>query len=126
MLPADHPHQLALRELRAFGLSYPEAHTKTPWPEHLDLAVRDKTFVFLCIDGKPLSLTCKLGPDAMAALGLPFATPTGYGLARSGWVTANFTEDLEPPVAILKRWIDTSYRLIAPKRLSKTVPPFEG
>jgi predicted DNA-binding protein (MmcQ/YjbR family) len=124
MLPPDHPHQVALRELRAFGLGYPEAHTKSPWPDHLDLAVRDKTFAFLCADGKPLSMSCKLGADAMGALGLPFATPTGYGLAKSGWVSASFAEDLEPPVALLKRWIDTSYRLQAPKRLVKTLPAF--
>lgn len=126
MLPPNHPHQVALRELRAFGLAYPEAHTKMPWPEHLDLAVRDKTFAFLPSDGKPLSLTCKLGADAMGALGLPFATPTAYGLAKSGWVSANFTEDLEPPVALLKGWIDTSYRLVAPKRLVKQLEPFSG
>ena len=32
-----------LRELRAFGLAYPGVHTKSPWPGHLDLAVKDKT-----------------------------------------------------------------------------------
>ena len=36
-----------LKELRAFGLSYPGAHTKSPWPGHLDLAVNDKTFAYL-------------------------------------------------------------------------------
>ena len=34
----------ALEELRAFGLAYPGVHTKSPWPDHLDLAVKDKTF----------------------------------------------------------------------------------
>jgi len=31
----------ALKELRAFGLAYPGAHTKSPWPGHLDLAVTE-------------------------------------------------------------------------------------
>ena len=46
--------------LRAFGLRYPGAHTKSPWPGHLDLAVKDKTFAYLSAPGEPLSISCKL------------------------------------------------------------------
>src|SRR5262245_36838573 len=43
-----------LREqLRAFGLGFPGAHTKSPWPGHDDLAVNDKTFVYLSAEGEP-------------------------------------------------------------------------
>jgi hypothetical protein len=38
------PTDAAIKELRAFGLAYPGAHAKGPWPGHLDLAVKDKTF----------------------------------------------------------------------------------
>ena len=34
-------------ELRAWGLTLPGAHAKAPWPEHDDLAVKDKTFAYL-------------------------------------------------------------------------------
>lgn len=37
------PDDLA-ESLRRFALTYPEAHLNSPWPGHLDLAVRDKTF----------------------------------------------------------------------------------
>lgn len=111
------PHDRALRALRAFGLGYPEAHTKSPWPGHLDLAVRDKTFAYLSVDGEPLSISCKLPQSAPVALMLPFTKPTGYGLGRSGWVTADFTPAAAPPVEMLKAWIDESYRAQAPKRL---------
>lgn len=37
---------VVLQELRAFGLSYPGAHTRSPWPGHRDLAVKDKTFTY--------------------------------------------------------------------------------
>lgn len=47
------PTDVALAELRAFGLAYPGAHTKSPWPGHLDLAVKDKTFAYLSVDGEP-------------------------------------------------------------------------
>jgi len=111
------PTDAILKDLRAFGLAYPGAHTKSPWPGHLDLAVKDKTFAYLSIDGEPLSISCKLPQSAPVALMLPFATPTGYGLGKSGWVSAQFTSGVAPPIDLLKAWIDESYRAQAPKKL---------
>ena len=106
-----------LKELRAFGLSYPGAHTKSPWPGHLDLAVKDKTFAYRSLEGEPLRISCKLPKSAATALMLPFTSPTGYGLGKSGWVTAEFTGAKKPSVGLLKEWIDESYRAQAPKTL---------
>jgi hypothetical protein len=47
---------------------------------HEDLAVNDKTFAYLSVAGEPFALSCKLPRSAGAALGFPFAKPTGYGL----------------------------------------------
>ena len=91
-----------VRQLRQFGLTYPGAHTKSPWPDHLDLAVKDKTFAFLSVDDEPLSISCKLPHSNTVALMFPFAKPTGYGLGKSGWVTATFAEGEEPPLELLK------------------------
>jgi predicted DNA-binding protein (MmcQ/YjbR family) len=107
----------ALAELRAFGLGYPGAHTKSPWADHLDLAVNDKTFAYLSVDGEPFGISCKLPDSGLEALELPFATPTAYGLGKSGWVTAKFSPGETPPVALFKEWIDESYRAVAPKKL---------
>jgi predicted DNA-binding protein (MmcQ/YjbR family) len=109
--------------LRAFGLRYPGAHTKSPWPGHLDLAVNDKTFAYLSAAGEPLSISCKLPHSADVALALPFTTPTAYGLGKSGWVTAAFPDDAGVPLELLEQWIDESYRAQAPKRLSAGLPP---
>ncbi len=106
-----------LRELRAFGLAYPGAHTKSPWPGHLDLAVKDKTFAYLSLEGEPLGVGCKLPHSCGAALMLPFCTPTAYGLGKSGWVSAKFEAGDRPDVDMLKAWIDESYRAQAPKKL---------
>jgi hypothetical protein len=57
-----------LRELRAFGRAYPGAHTKSPWPGHLDLAVNDKTFAYPSLEGQPLAISCKLPRSAALAL----------------------------------------------------------
>ena len=109
----------ALKALRAHGLAYPGAHTKSPWPGHLDLAVNGKTFAYLSLEDEPLSISCKLPFRAAEALKLPNVTPTGYGLGRSGWVTATFAPGEAPPLDLLKDWIDESYRAQAPKSLVK-------
>jgi predicted DNA-binding protein (MmcQ/YjbR family) len=106
-----------LKELREFGLAYPGAHTKSPWPGHLDLAVKDKTFAYLSVEGEPFSISCKLPQSNAMALALPFAQPTGYGLGKSGWVSAQFPEGQMPPKDLFKAWIDESYRAQAPKKL---------
>src|SRR5215831_13426518 len=49
-----------LQELRAFGLAYPGAHTKSPWPGHDDLAVNNKTFAYPSNEGEPFSISVKL------------------------------------------------------------------
>jgi len=108
-----------VKQLRAFGLAYPGAHTKSPWPGHMDLAVNDKTFAYLSVEGEPLKISCKLPRSSELALELPFATPTPYGLGKAGWVTARFEATDSPPVELLQAWIDESYRAQAPKKLVK-------
>jgi predicted DNA-binding protein (MmcQ/YjbR family) len=115
-----------LHELRAFGLRYPGAHTKSPWPGHLDLAVKDKTFAYLSIEGEPLGISCKLPQSHATALMLPFTEPTGYGLGKSGWVSARFERGEKPPVDMLKAWIDESYRAQAPKKLVASLSSLSG
>lgn len=119
-------HHSALLELRRFGLQYPESHYKSPWPDHMDLAVRDKTFAYLSIEGKPLSISCKLPSSSALALMLPFVKPTGYGLGKSGWVSASFAAEEEPPIEMLKEWLDESYRAQAPKKLVRLLDAAQG
>ncbi|MBN8616985.1 MAG: MmcQ/YjbR family DNA-binding protein [Deltaproteobacteria bacterium] len=108
-----------LRALRERGLRYPGAHLKSPWPGHLDLAVKDKTFAYLSLEGEPLGIGCKLPHSSAVALMLPFCQPTPYGLGKSGWVTAKLTDPEQIDVAMLEAWIDESYRAQAPKKLVK-------
>ena len=112
-----------LKELRAFGLTYPGVHFKSPWPGHMDLAVKDKTFAYLSLEGEPLRISCKLPQSNAIALMLPFAEPTPYGLGKSGWVSANFADSDEIDVDMLRSWIDESYRAQAPKKLLSLLSP---
>jgi predicted DNA-binding protein (MmcQ/YjbR family) len=111
-------HDAAEAALRAQGLGYPEATEDFPWG-HRALKVRGKAFCFLSREDGALSVTTKLPSSGLAALDLPFTEPTGYGLGRSGWVTARFAPDAQPPLDILALWLEESYRAVAPKRLGK-------
>jgi predicted DNA-binding protein (MmcQ/YjbR family) len=108
-----------VKELRAFGLAFPGAHSKSPWPGHDDLAVRDKTFAYLPADGEPFSLSVKLPYTSEVALDLPYAKPTAYGLGKSGWVTFTPAPAQMPSLDEMKEWIDQSYRAQAPRKLVK-------
>jgi len=106
--------------LRAAALAYPESHEDFPWG-HCAIKVKNKIFVSFYLDEakSQLSLSTKLPQSSEVALLLPFATPTGYGLARSGWVTAAFGPQDDVPIDMLRGWIDESYRAVAPTKLAK-------
>ena len=102
--------------LRKHALGYPEAYEEFPWGERV-IKVNKKIFVFLHGDAKTLRVTTKLPLSYGAALLAPFSKPTGYGLGKSGWVTASFSGREHMPYDVLQSWIEESYRAVAPKRL---------
>ena len=107
-----------IKKLRERGLArYPGAHVKSPWPGHLDLAVKDKTFAYLSAPGDPPGLSLKLPLSHSLALQLPGSQPTPYGLGKSGWVSLSFEAHVPPPLAQLEEWLDESFRAQAPKKL---------
>ncbi|HEX2059906.1 MAG TPA: MmcQ/YjbR family DNA-binding protein [Thermoanaerobaculia bacterium] len=109
-------------ELRDYAMSFPETVEEHPWG-HRAIKVKGKTFVFLGgeKEAAELSLSVKLPQSRDIALDLPFAEPTGYGLGKSGWVSASFKKVSDVPLDLLKSWINESYRAIAPKKLVKTL-----
>jgi predicted DNA-binding protein (MmcQ/YjbR family) len=115
-------HDSVRRQLKTFGLAYPESHAKSPWPGHDDLAVRGKTFAYLNQAGEPLSISVKLPLTGKMVLTLPNAQPTGYGLGKSGWVSVTFDAKGKPDLELLKAWVDESYRAQAPKKLAAQIP----
>jgi len=108
--------ELALRD---HALTYPETREDFPWG-HRALKVKGKVFLFLS-NGKSgadmFSMSVKLPVSGKVALSLPFASPTEYGLGKSGWVTARLDGEDEIPIDMLREWIDESFRAIAPKRV---------
>jgi predicted DNA-binding protein (MmcQ/YjbR family) len=113
--------QLAKAEsaLRKIALAFPEATEDFPWG-HSAIKVKGKAFLFLSNGKNPdgaFSLSLKLPLSGKLALSLPFASPTEYGLGKSGWVTSRFHVGDDVPTDMLAEWVDESYRAIAPKRL---------
>jgi predicted DNA-binding protein (MmcQ/YjbR family) len=103
-------------DLRRHALSYPESNEEFPWG-HSAFKVKGKAFVFMSVHEGVLRLSLKLPLSGRVALTFPFASPTGYGLGKSGWVTAQFGAGDDVPTHMLEEWIDESFRAIAPKRV---------
>ena len=106
----------AAAALRNVALAYPQVREDHPWG-HSAFKVKGKTFLFLFHEQDFLSLSVKLPESGKAALRLPFASPTEYGLGRSGWVTAKFKGQDEAPLEMLEEWIAESFQAIAPQRV---------
>lgn len=105
-------------ELREHCLTYPGAVEEFPWGQPAT-KVNGKVFMFHATEvalEEGLGFSLKLPASAEEVLLLPFASPTGYGLGRSGWVTIKVQPDEAPPLSVLEAWIDESYRAVAPKK----------
>lgn len=108
-----------LERVRAFALSLPEAYEDHPWGESV-AKVNKKVFVFFGegeLGEHEPGMSVKLKESNAQALMVPGAEPTGYGLGRSGWVNVPFRKT-SPPLPVLQDWVEESYRIVAPKRIS--------
>ena len=101
--------------LLEFALSLPEAWEDQPWEEDTVAKVRKKIFVFLGGPGSE-QMTVKLVESNAHALSIEGARPSAYGLGKSGWVTVPLAAD-GVDLALLREWIEESYRIVAPKKL---------
>jgi predicted DNA-binding protein (MmcQ/YjbR family) len=110
----------AEKQLRDYALTFPQATEDFPWG-HRAIKVKKRTFVFMAVEHESFSLSLKLPSSADAVLMLPFTSPTGYGLGKSGWVTARFTGKDKIPLDWVRNWIEESYRAVAPKKLVDTM-----
>jgi len=111
----------AYTKLLTRAKAYPEAHEDHPWGETA-IKVRGNIFVMLGLSEDGLVVTLKLPTSRYFALDYPNTTPTGYGLGKSGWITARFPATETIPLDMLQSWIQESYRAVAPKKLAASLP----
>ena len=101
-------------------LSLPGAHEDFPWGESV-AKVQKKVFVFL---GKPDDLTgvsVKLVRSHGYVASQAYASPTGYGLGKAGWLDIRFGSKA-PSLALITEWVIESYCAVAPKKLISQLP----
>ncbi|MBC7769543.1 MAG: MmcQ/YjbR family DNA-binding protein [Phycisphaerales bacterium] len=123
-VPLKHP---SAKALRAAALGYPETVEGFPWGHSAFKIAGKKAFLFMGADENGgFSCSMKLPFRNEEALNLKGAEPTGYGLAKSGWVTFTFTAKAKPPLAKLTDYLDESWRAVAPKKLSASFGPPGG
>jgi predicted DNA-binding protein (MmcQ/YjbR family) len=111
----------ARARLIELALSLPGAFEDHPWGETV-AKVGKKVFAFFGTDeSKSQGFVCcvKLPASGSVALALPYVTPAGYGLGKSGWVYVKLPPKTKLPSELLEEWLLESYRAVAPKKLVK-------
>jgi hypothetical protein len=111
-----------MKEARKLALQYPEAKEGIACAgtslEKRTIKARNKAFLFL----GPKDLMLKLGESLADARKLASREPDRYQAGASGWVKVNLENHPPPPLEVLERWIDESYRLLAPRALVASLP----
>ena len=110
--------------IEKLALSLPEAKRVDieAWGGEPTFRVRGKNFVFASQEGT--AITVKLPKDEAEAVvaTVAGAVPTGYGLGRHGWVSIDLPKRLpKTQWEEVEEWVLTSYTLVAPKTLARTV-----
>ena len=108
-----------LNPVRALAAKYPEAEKAFLFGDHEVYRVKKKVFVWLGEGERGGAyVSVKLKDTQQTALMLPFVTPSAYGMAKWGWISADFPKG-KLPIQLVAQWLDESYRHTAPKKLLK-------
>lgn len=117
----SNPIRTVRAKLLDFALGLPEAHEDLPGGERV-VKVRNQVFVFLGRDiDNHFAISVQLPTSRLSAMRLPFTEPTGYGLGKSGWVTAKLDDKSQASFEMLRDWVRESYCAVAPKGLADQV-----
>jgi predicted DNA-binding protein (MmcQ/YjbR family) len=102
--------------LRAVALKLPDVEEgvacKGTVVESSTVKVRGKAFLFV----NQAHARLKLGPSLVEAAALASKHPGLYQAGAGGWVRITINLSDQPPLDLLQRWIDESYRLFAPSK----------
>lgn len=111
-----------MKSLRTLALRYPEAQEGVACEgtsaEKVTVKAQRKAFLFLGVSDAML----KLRESLAEAAELASKEPGRYKIGAHGWVTVTFGDGEPSPLDVLERWIDESYRLVAPKQLVASLP----
>lgn len=102
--------------LHQYALTFPEAQEGEACDKRAYKA-RKKSFLFLGGGDDSFTMMVKLSQSLDEVAELARREPARYEIGHHGWVTATFPRDTPPSQEMLERWVDESYRLVAPKAL---------
>lgn len=108
----------AYEQIKQAALGFPGAEFAVILGDHHVVRVRDKVFLWLNAEDGGCGFGLRLPHSQDAATALPFVEPMGYGMAKWGWVGAQFKKGEDVPVKMLLEWLEESYRKVAPKKLA--------
>jgi predicted DNA-binding protein (MmcQ/YjbR family) len=92
------------------------------WGDHPTFRVRGKNFVFSDSEAEHLSLKLSREEAAAVVATDPTTAPADYGLGRHGWISLSVGPGADDERwRQITEWVRTSYTLVAPKRLARSV-----
>lgn len=107
--------------IRQLALAYPDTVEGVSC-NNAAFKVRGKAFVFLGEKPDTYNFRLKLSESLPEAEQLADKQPEVYSPGMHGWTHVVLPQGKSPPVDLLKRWIDESFRLLAPKSLLAELP----
>jgi hypothetical protein len=106
--------------LRQFATALPEV-TEGITCDKAAYKAGGKAFLFVGSGDAVATIMLKLQASLPEAKKLAAAHPTIYKIGSYNWVTITLSHNERPRIDLLTRWIEESYRLLAPKRLAVTL-----
>lgn len=105
------------RQLRALAIAYPGTTEGASCVNRAFKAGGKKNFLFVGEKGDRCRLMLKLAGSVDEARALAQSGPGEVSVGDNGWVTALFEPADHPDLEVLARWVDESFRLLAPKKV---------
>ena len=95
----------------------PEVEVGALW-DKVAFKAGKKNFLLLGSDCESYDVKMKLKDSLAEANDLSVGQAGTISVGPSGWVELEFSKHKSLPKAVLKRWIEESFRLLVPKKIS--------
>ena len=105
-----------MKAIRKIALSYPDVDEGSSCVNRAFKAGK-KAFLYMGMKEDTYNLRLKLSNSLDEAETLEKKSPDNYSVGAHGWTLLTFHHTKQPPKKLLERWIDESFRLLAPKAL---------
>lgn len=105
-----------MQALRKLALRFPEVQEGVTCNKAAFKA-RGKAFLFVGGDAAAYNIMLKLSASLPEASKLAAKSPANYRVGGHGWVTVIFPHAESAPAGLLEKWIEESFRLLAPKQV---------